>query len=216
MTDVSAEPYGSAVIDLLPGIDYQSATGLLADAQRDVLNLMGRSLVGVEFLNEYRALAARQGRALAGCMTSESVSSLVLTPGYARLLQMDPRAYGNGVAEVVSLEVSSLQPALEEARKSLESRALEWRDWRTGLAGKAHSGVVLDTNVMLHHADRLDRVDWRSALQLFPDEQVTLVIPIAAVEELDRLKTAGNPMEVDGTSVPIRTRVRIALAHLDQ
>ena len=46
--------------------------------------------------------------------------------------------------------------------------------------------VVLDTNMLVQTRDLFDEIDWPAALQI-PDH-VSLVVPLAVVDELDRLK----------------------------
>lgn len=204
------------MVDLLPGAALENARALVDSALRGAENVRGAGHRGFDLLNAYREWATQQARILASVLAPASVDSLVLSTGYGRLLQLDPAAWGNQLGGVVELELVTVVAALTEANAALERQQQHWTDWRYTWGGRAVPAIVLDTNVLLRHADRLAQLNWYEPLQVDADASVALGVPLIAVKELDDLKTSNNKMEVDGQDVTVRSRVRIVHKLLDQ
>ena len=78
-----------------------------------------------------------------------------------------------------------------------------------------HHAVVLDTSVLLRHADELIEIEWNRGLNVFPHVTIALGIPMVVVDELDRLKASNASMSIDGEKHATRTLARRALKSLD-
>lgn len=205
------------MVQLLPGVSAQHTIEIVEDASREAGNVLGRTYTGIDLLNAYREWSNNQTRMLGSVLVSRSLEFLVLTRRYWMLQELDPAAYGNSLASVVSLELSSATRRLDEAAAALKLRRDSWSTFMQGgaISGKRHA-IVLDTNVLLRHYSELASVEWNLPLNVRPHEAITLGIPIAVVEELDSLKLSNASMNIRGVKHATRTLARHALKVLDE
>lgn len=147
-----------------------------------------------------------------------SIEELVATRRHWLLQSLDPVAYGvPAVGELVDLEIASCVEAINAAVKELRGQAGAWSRWRgSGVAGIPFPAVVLDTNVLLRHAEELIDIPWNVGLNIFPHEAIALGIPMVVVEELDRLKDSNGVMYIGEEKLAVRTLARKALRSLDK
>ncbi|WP_308465063.1 PIN domain-containing protein [Rathayibacter soli] len=205
------------MVQLVPGASLQSAIAALEETSRTASNIFGAGMP-VDRLNEYRTWSTRQIRSLTGHLTSASIEELVATRRHWLLQSLDPIAYGvPAVGELVDLELATSREATGTAVKDLRGRADVWSKWAgTGVAGAPFPAVVLDTNVLLRHAESLIDVPWHLGLNVFPHVDIALGIPMIVVEELDRLKDSNGVMYIGEEKLAVRTLARTVLRSLDK
>lgn len=214
---VGAHRYREHVVQLKPGTTAPTAIAALEEASRTASDILGAGGRAIDRLNAYRPWSSQQIRALSNHLTTSSVEALVATRRYWLLQSLDPVAYGvPGVGELVDLGLNSCIEVLRQAIEQLRGQAGMWSDWRgLGVAGTPYNAVVLDTNVLLRHAENLIDIPWNVGLNVFPHETIALGIPMVVVEELDRLKDSNGPMYVNDEKLALRTLARQALRALD-
>jgi predicted ribonuclease YlaK len=76
--------------------------------------------------------------------------------------------------------------------------------------------AVVDTNVLLVLSDQLQGYDWHGVMGEKQDLQILVTIPMAVVDELDRLKRDRTPMKLNGKSPTRRSLAIQALRTLDE
>lgn len=216
--DLAGARYGEQVVQLKPGAAAAAAIAAIAEASRTASNILGTGGSSVDRLNAYRPWSSQHIRALAAHVTAASLDELVSTRRYWTLQSLEPAAYGlPALGGLVDLELSTCVEALDAAARSLDARSNMWSSWRgQGIPGTPHHAVVLDTNVLLRHADELIDIEWNRGLNVFPHVTIALGIPMVVVEELDRLKDSNASMFIAGEKHATRTLARQALKSLDR
>lgn len=214
--DVWGRIYGERVVQLTPGASLQNAIAALEETSRSASNILGAGMP-VDRLNEYRSWSTRQIRSLTGQLMPAAIEELVATRRHWLIQSLDPIAYGvPAMGELVDLEIATCIEAANTAVKELRSQAEAWSRWRgSGVAGVPYPAIVLDTNVLLRHAETLIDVPWNLGLNLFPHQAIALGIPMIVVEELDRLKDSNGVMYLGEEKLAVRTLARKALRSLD-
>jgi len=100
---------------------------------------------------------------------------------------------------LVSLELDDRVADFEAAIKALQGKVARW-------SGCGHY-VVPDTSFYIHHKDKLEDVDFGPLVNVWKSE-ITVLVPIVIVDELDRLKESKDK--------PVRWRAGYTLAVLDR
>jgi len=201
------------VFQILPGHNAKGALTALQDAARELGNVQGQGLSGIDALNAYRSWGNLQAQALAGHVTGQTLDSLITTPRYWTLQSIDPIAYGPALQSFVSLAITETKRDLEAAASRLDAQISEWSNWG-GVAGQLNA-VVLDTNVLLRHSRDLQQIDWCALSKVWPDSAIALVIPLVVVEELDKKKSSNETMEIASGTEKTRNLARRALRELE-
>lgn len=155
--------------------------------------------------NAYNAWATNHLRTLGACLPQAEVDRLITTRRYWALLGTSPGNYGSQLSNLIQLELSERVRDLWDAHEALR---LELRDTPQG----SHVMAVLDTNVLMHHFDALTTHDWHETINERHLTSLIVWIPIAVVDELDRLKRDNAPFR---PGITRRSAARQALRTLD-
>jgi uncharacterized protein YqcC (DUF446 family) len=143
-----------------------------------------------------------------------AVNRLVTTPRYWALLApgfLDPLT----LSQMVQWELAARMSDLLQEESALKRELGLWTN-QPGLGpGGAKHAIVLDTNVLLAHANHLDQVDWARRAD-HRDGDIALVVPSMVVDELDDLKMSDNRMKINNDFFQTRDLARRALRELDQ
>lgn len=202
------------MIQLLPGFAAKDLDSALEQASYGAENVLGRGGSPGDVLRAYKQWSNEQIRQLSQRLTSKSLDALITTPRHWALQALDPGSYGDGLWELVQLEIESAKRSLESARRDIATRR---NLWSTEAGSSVGSVVILDTNVLLHHFSDLPQIDWSGAMFDSSHHPIVLGVPLVVVEELDRLKSASNSqkMTVAGIEQPTRSLARQVLKALD-
>jgi len=144
-----------------------------------------------DVLNGYLQWADGSSFALRSRLTSESLDELVLTRHYWAL-----RAMNGSEARVrgqVATELQERNAALTQAAEDFEAEERHWRSDSPAL--------VLDSNMLVQTTVPFENVDWAQAVG---QRNCHVVLPMAVIRQLDRLKLTG-PRE------QVKTAARTAL-----
>ena len=168
-----------------PGISLDNLVENLQRIHTDAFNLRGGggAQTAHKRLLAYLEWASDAARMLRNQVSESDVAALVLTRRYELLLSssgtMASTAQERVVNDLVSLELDQRVADFEDAIKTLQSERDRW----------ARSGalVVPDSSFYIRYPDKLENVDFRPLLSI-REENVSVLIPIVVVDELDGLK----------------------------
>ncbi|WP_284989493.1 PIN domain-containing protein [Arthrobacter sp. efr-133-TYG-120] len=164
-----------------------------------------------EWRKRYIYWTNEASRLLRGQIRQAQLEHLVTSHRYWTLLSMDVLGVNEEtdrlLVSVIRTEVRERITEFDAAIKSLEQELDLWKNLDAPVV------AVLDTNVLHEHHDQLSAFPWNERLDLHPNRDLLLVVPIAVVDELDNQKLS-NQKSADGTT-PLRTRARAALKTLD-
>lgn len=153
-------------------------------------------------VHEYVMWASDAQRMLANVLSTRTVQDLVVTPRY---LQVGAVAVPAAAAQMIADEVTEFRVRLAAITEMLEARLKRWSEPATV--------VVPDTNIFMHHPNDWDYVPWHEVLAAHdgyePERPVRVVILLAVIDELDRLKRSANTEEK-------RRRARESLRRIEQ
>lgn len=146
------------------------------------------------------------------------MDELLTTQRHWLLLSLDTKSFGAPeIGELVDLEISERISALDVAAGEVRARAGAWSEWRgLNLDGNPLPAIVLDTNVLLRHSHELIELPWNQGVEVFPHVPIVLGVPIAVVEELDKLRHKNDFMYTGDERVPVRDLAGRALKELDR
>lgn len=183
----------------------------LKDLRLQLSNIQGGATSPAEWRRQYISWTNNALDSLRPCLREADVDRLVTSRHYWALLGMDvlgaePKA-DRHVQSIIRTEVKDRLAELDSVIKTLQGDLDAWRTLQMPIV------AVLDTNILLEHHDHLDAYQWNEELDVRPNRDVVLVVPIAVVDELDRQKLS-NQKASDGKT-PLRTRARAALKTLD-
>jgi hypothetical protein len=192
-----------------PGVNRENLLKSLQSVYTDAYNLRGG---GGAARNTYERLLAyvewtsAAVRMLGNQVSNSDLDSLVLTGRYRLLLaglvgtmtstEQPVQRVLNGL---VSLELDERTEDFEAAIKALQDQIARW-------SGYGHY-VVPDTSLYIHHKDKLEDADFGPLINVWQSE-VTVLVPMVIVDELDRLKEAKDKW--------VRWRAGYTLAVLDR
>jgi rRNA-processing protein FCF1 len=171
------------LITPLPGSSRQNLLATLAQLRQGLVNLRGgggdpqdRAFAYIDWMHEAR-------RQLLSQVRTDDLERVVPPRSYDVVIAVSAAFGGPGGARVLngllSSELTERLQGLEDARNDLEQHIAKLT--RPGVL------VVLDTNVYLHHPNKLEEIDLRPALRLRA-EPVHILVPMVVVDELDGLK----------------------------
>lgn len=168
-----------------PGISLDNLVENLQRIHTDAFNVRGGggAPTAHKRLLAYLVWASDAARMLRNQVSQSDVAALVLTRRYELLLSssgtMASTAQERVVNDLVSLELDQRVADFEDVIKTLQSERDRW----------ARSGalVVPDSSFYIRYPDKLENVDFRPLLSI-REENVSVLIPIVVVDELDGLK----------------------------
>ena len=181
-------------IDLLPGVPIDNALKGLREAHSRLGNT--RSGGASERYDSYIQWANQTANLLRYAVKPSTLSDLVLTPVYWRLVQLPTQLTGRHI-DIVDRETAEGLDRLDSAAKWLEARTKSWRSGRFLLA---------DTSFLINAA-KMEEVDLRQIVGV-RDEPIHWFFPIIILDELDRLK--------ESKQQPTRWRSGYTLAVLER
>lgn len=197
------------MLSIRPGFTAKAVLEYLNHARSEMASVRNVSPYRPEeALNAYNRWVTRQIRTLGSALSAREMSNLITTPRYWSLQSVDPNAYGEPLIAVIDQELTERREALDYAFEELRRDTESWGDRETAMA-------VLDTNVLLRHHRELTTFPWHSYLNIQTDLRVVVWIPLAVVDELDRLKSDRGEMMIANQKVPRRTLARQALRDLN-
>lgn len=181
----------------LPGVRGTDLLVGLVTAQNGLINVRGAGGDTRRRLEAYVNWAAEAVRQMRRLIHDEDLRRLVLTDGYRDVLgaPRDSDAVFNAILDgEIDVRLADLGTTCEQLRTSIDR-------WSRG-------GVltVLDTSVYLT-ADKIEDLDLAVILEV-REQPIQLLVPIAVIDELDRLKQSHDK--------DIRWRASYTLAFLDQ
>ena len=171
-----------------PGVNRENLLKTLQSVCTDVQPAWWRrgSPNAYERLLAYVEWTSAAVRMLGTQVSDGDLDRLVLTERYRLLLaglagtmtstEQPVQQVVNGL---VSLELDERVADIEAAIKALQSQIARWSAY-------GHY-VVPDTSFYIHHKDKLEQVDFGPLIDVWQSE-VTVLVPIVIVDELDRLK----------------------------
>lgn len=164
---------------LLPGVRYgDDVTERFRLLHIDAQN--ARSNAADQPVERYLSFVHTSTEQLRYIVRPDSLDRLLLTKRYWAILGMDPRT--QAARELASIEMVDSIERFAVATRSLQA---DWARWE-------YAGALLvpDTNVFLHAlGDTIAATDWRGLVPALPSGAVvTVVIPIAVIDQLDRTK----------------------------
>jgi len=191
-----------------PGVNRENLLKTLQSVHTDAYNLRGGGAArnAYERLLAYVEWTSTAVRMLANQISSGDLDHLVLTGRYRLLLaglvgtmtstEQPVQRVVNGL---VSLELDERVADFEAAIKALQGQIARWSAY-------GHY-VAPDTSFYIHHGDKLQDVDFGPLINVWQSE-VTVLVPIVIVDELDRLKESKDKW--------VRWRAGYTLAVLDR
>ncbi|MFC4018961.1 PIN domain-containing protein [Micromonospora sp. GCM10011542] len=174
------------LITPLPGVHQKSLCQSLTNLQQAVVNIRGgathpamhRVFTYLDWVNEVR-------RQLRTQISAASLNTLVPPDRYQLLISTAASLYGKPQgAEMVlngllAVELDERIRAFKDALAGLDAQVKQFE-----VAGRL---VVLDSNVYLHHPQKLEEVDLAPALGT-RHNPIHILVPMVVVDELDALK----------------------------
>ncbi len=200
---------GIMLVTPRPGVNRENLLKTLQSVYTDVCNLRGgggAARNAYERLLAYVEWTSAAVRMLGNQVSTGDLDRLVLTGRYRLLLAglvgtmtSTDRPVQRVVNGLVSLELDERVANFEAAIKALQGQIARWSAyWHY---------VVPDTNFYIHHKDKLEDVDFGPLINVWQSE-VTVLVPIVIVDELDRLKESKDKW--------VRWRAGYTLAVLDR
>lgn len=162
---------GSRVLDALRKIDQQ-----LGELQA------GGTGPHAQF-ERYFQWATESATRLRMLLSEKAIAGLVLTPMLYAILNVGPPGQTAAGMRLLAVEIESRRTVLQRAIDELRKQLSRWSE--------EELLVVLDTNVFVHGAKKLEDIDWNSLVGR--DEPIRLLVPMLVVDELDRLKQSKQP-----------------------
>jgi hypothetical protein len=187
----------------LPGVTGTLLLDALRLTENSVESVRGSGGTAVDRFNAYQRWANEEARRLGRLLRPADLDSLVTTPRYWTLQALDPATHGS-LAAFIDLELDERLRVISETREELERDLARWKSVR-GLV------VVPDSNVLLHHDEYFDAIDWTRVVPARA-EDVHVVIPLLVIDELDNQKRGARNNKVSDVNPElVRTRARVTL-----
>lgn len=128
-------------------------------------------------------------------VSAADIDRLVLTSGYERILTAtgilagDDTGTQGALSGLLRREIERQGEVLAEAVKDLQEQILRWPPNRLY--------AVADTSFYIDHEHKLEDIDLAEHVHAtWPDQVVTLIVPIIVMDELDGLKNRGPNHQV--------------------
>ena len=195
-------------------IDDQSMETVLAylTQVRNNLANMGSGDAS-KVLSDYQQWVSASAETLGFAFDHDAIETLVLTRR-SWLLMETHRLFGeadNGAA--IHKTFSAEQT---DRVRVLDAMITKYRSIETEWSKSSDKLVVPDTNFFLHHDVQFDQADWEGFVHRVTGENVRVIVPIAVVRELDRLKITGKNIRVGKAQEFLSTRARNTIRKLHE
>ncbi len=197
------------LVTVRPGVNREDLLKTLQSVYTDAYNLRGgggAARNAHERLLAYVEWTSAAVRMLGSQVSNGDLDRLVLTERYRLLLAglagtmtSTERPVQRVLNGLVALELDGRVADFEAAVKALQGQIARWSAY-------GHY-VVPDTSFYIHHKDKLEDVDFGPLINVWQSE-VTVLVPILIVDELDRLKESKDKR--------VRWRAGYSLAVLDR
>ena len=200
---------GIMLVTARPGVNRENLLKALQSVYTGAYNLRGGGTAqnAYERLLAYVEWTSAAVRMLSNQVSNGDLDRLVLTERYRLLLAglvgtmtSTERPVQRVVNGLVSLELDERVADFEAAIKALQGQIARWSAY-------GHYVVVPDTSFYIHHKDKLEDVDFGPLINVWQSE-VTVLVPVVIVDELDRLKESKDKL--------VRWRAGYTLAVLDR
>lgn len=184
----------------MPGTDLSSAIRVLKDQSERLGNLAGTS--AEERLNSYHAWASQASDQLRYSFDLEQVEYLLNTQRHDFLIG---KAWADN-----QLLINTSITAEQADRGRVFKAALEGLEAIEASCKKMPSVLLIpDTNIYLHQDQYFHEIDWRGVAET--SDEVRLLVPMAVMREIDKLKRAAGNKTVSFTNKEaVRDRARLA------
>jgi len=142
----------------------------------------GNGLSGfpMDLYDSYIQWTTKAIRVLSPYLGTEDLDRLITTRDYWSLRGTEPGQLGHRLTPLVLAERERATDALAAAETALRRAVGVW--------GRVARIVVPDTNVYLQHDQPIELIDWQGLLEVRPDVDVLVGVPLLVVDELDRQK----------------------------
>lgn len=186
----------TVTVQLNPGADRRQALANVADVAARLTRIHSTHDSSARY-REYCSWAAESVRVLRSALTQRELESLILTKRYWALQSLNVVDHTT-VNMLLALEVDERAAALQDAQRTLQGEIDRWDEttWR----------VVPDTGIFLRHKCKFDVLDWADLIGR-PRDPITVVIPLAVVQQLDNNKREGHIGYRAGASIAILNRL---------
>ncbi|MBC6461457.1 PIN domain-containing protein [Actinomadura sp. HBU206391] len=186
------------LLRLLPGATPASVLEPLQRTRTDVGNLSTGHFGGpVDRREAYLHWANESVRALRSALPSAEQNRLIMTSAFWHIQSM-ATPLANATTSTINTEVQARKTELDALYIALQDQISRWESVRI---------AIPDTSMFIRH-DKVEEWDLAPLLQLAEGEPLHIVIPMAVVDELDRLKEASKK--------ETRWRARYSTAVLDR
>lgn len=190
------------MITLRPGASPSNVLKLLEDAHWKLNDAQGGVPNTTEVFLKYLQWANTYISILGPFIGKGDIDRLIMTKRYWTLQGIvEPTAH-RMIRPFIDLEISERIKEFESEIRDLNYMLSRW----SVHDNSSLVALVLDTNVLLDHHEELASFDWATKVELRSNVPIVLSIPLAVIDELDRLKR-------DNLT---RTRARQALRTLDK
>jgi len=172
------------VIDLRVGTSLANSIDRVRWAATEAGNVNVVGIAAHEVLNNYLRWTEDAAGQLGNVLPRSTVTDLLHTPAYWHFRGADgtqPR-----LIPALLRELDTQKATLEEIAAGLVAAEIRW----AGGLGEAYTIAVPDTTMFLNGDAPFEDIDWRQVTNSRPS--VRVVVPLAVVDELDRLKRQGN------------------------
>lgn len=172
----------------LPGTDRTTLRDALLRAEYVARNARSRNGPEIIRYQEYLRWAEDASWLLRKLVSPTDLKSLVLTRVFWTLLGTSGANASSEFTWLVDDELETRERTLLEANAYLEQIDRRWgpldNPWEARF-------VVADTNVFLHHPQRLNQLDLAADIDC-SDSPVHLIIPLVVLDEIDKAKDRGQ------------------------
>jgi PIN domain len=171
------------VLRLRPHADGESVLRLLAELKAELENARGGT-VPVRY-SDYMHWANRSILMLRSLISPADLESLILTRGYFALQQFLQTQWSQ--VELLSVVGNLVDLEIEDRLQAFTNAHHELQYW-SGAFDSIGAIVLADSSLFIHHEQKLENWEFTADLHDTSSHDVCLVVPIAVVDELDRLK----------------------------
>lgn len=184
--------------DLAADVSLDRAIQVLGEVATDASNMLG-GVAGLQsgtVLDRYLAWAENAERMLRSVLDADTWIVLLHTTRHGQLrsaTEHAPRLIPSVLAELESRAL-----AINAVRQALLDEQARWKP----LGGLTYTIAVPDTTMFLDPNVPFESIDWRQTIH--SRHSVRVVVPLLAIDELDRLKRQGNNTTAQAARSAIR------------
>ncbi|MFJ8437492.1 PIN domain-containing protein [Kitasatospora griseola] len=181
-------------LSLLPGVNRDDALQALRKVSEDVNNLYTGSnrYDAGGLLLAYLEWTSNAIYRLERVFSPTDIDRLVFTRRYEQLLagasDLGAAHLARVTDQLVHLELSQRARDFEAAADELRATIHRWERW-----GRFAHNVAFDTSVFIQHPNKLEDIEFHALPGVGdPYSSFCLIVPMAVIDELDRLKESGK------------------------